>query len=99
MAEYTETQVTATNGIPGTRRDVVTFDGRSVVIRRGLLGRDEDTIPLSRITSVGFNKSLLGRGFIEFTAAGVSDGKVEFGVLWAKQFGILRAAVEAALDA
>ena len=90
--------VIATSGIPGTKRAVVKFDGTTVVIKRGLFGRDQTTIPVSRITSVGFEQGLLRGGHIEFTAAGL-DGKVEFGPLWGGQFEILRRAVEAALDA
>jgi hypothetical protein len=88
--------LTATNGIPGTRRDVVEFDGITVVIKRGLLGQKVETIPVSRMSSVGWKKSILGKGHIEFTTAGM-DGKVEFNALWARQFEALRYAVEAAL--
>lgn len=85
-----------TNGLIGRKHVAVEFDGQNVTITRGMLGSKTATIPLSRITSVGFKKSMLTAGHIEFTAAGV-DGKVEFGAIKAAQFGELRQAVEAAL--
>jgi hypothetical protein len=92
-----EQALTATNGIPGTRRDVVEFDGNTVTIKRGLLGSAVTTIPVSRMTSVGWKKSLTGRGHIEFIAAGM-DGKIEFNGWWVKQFEAMHNAVEAALS-
>ena len=85
-----------TNGLVGRKHVAVEFDGQNVTITRGMLGSKSATIPVSRITSVGFKKSMLTAGHIEFIAAGV-DGKVEFGGLKSKQFDALRQEVEAAL--
>jgi hypothetical protein len=89
--------LTAANGMPGTRRTVVEFDGTAVVIRRGLLGSGVTTIPVSRITSVGWKRTLAGSGWIEFTAAGM-DGRVTFNTWSVRKFEAMRAAVEAALQ-
>lgn len=85
--------IEARNGLLGSARVTVTFDGSTVVIRRGLFSRTEARIPISRITMVGWEKHLASGGHIEFVAAGV-DGKVPF--TWWKTAGFeaLRAAVD-----
>jgi hypothetical protein len=86
--------VEATSGL--VRPVTVIFDGGSITIKRGLFGRDETRIPLSRITAVNFRKGLTGRGHIEFIGAG-EDARVEFAMWKAAQFEALAASVSAAL--
>jgi hypothetical protein len=92
------TLLTATNSVTGIGGDRVEFDGETVTIKRGLTRSQTITIPISRMSSVGWKKSITGKGYIEFIAAGV-DGKVEFNYLTSKQFEPMRAAVEAVLAA
>ena len=84
------------NGIVGRKQVTVEFDGSNVIVKRGVIGSKVTTIPVSRVTSVGFKKAMLTAGYIEFIAAGF-DGKVEFGGLKSRQFVALRQEVEAAL--
>jgi hypothetical protein len=90
------TLLTATNSVTGIGGDLVEFDGATVSIKRGLTHSKVITIPLARMSSVGWKKSITGKGYIEFIAAGV-DGKVEFNFYTYRQFEAMRAAIEAAL--
>ena len=78
------------SGFVGNQRTVVTFDGAFVTIRRGLLGRNEARIPVSKITMVGYRRQAMkGGGQIEFVAAGL-DGRVKFTWWKANDFDRLR---------
>jgi len=74
----------------------VVFDGGSITINRGLFGRNETRIPLSRVTAVNFRRGLTGRGYIEFLGVG-EDARVDFAIWKASQFEALAASVSAAL--
>ena len=84
------------NGLINERKVVVSFDGQMVKIRRGMFGRTEVSIPVSKITLVGWHKNRVAGGYIEFVAAG-ADGRVEFMPWSTKEFAALRAAVDAAV--
>ena len=88
-------QVEATSGLVSPT--TVVFDGGSITINRGLFGRNETRIPLSRVTAVNFRRGITGRGYIEFVGAG-EDARVDFAILKAPQFEALAAAVSAALS-
>ncbi len=95
-----DTNITASNGMMGKDKAVVTFDGSTVIIKKGTFGRTEIRIPVSKITTVGWHKSLLGKGHVDFIAAGL-DGKVEFrpglNNQHTKEFEALRAAINEAV--
>jgi hypothetical protein len=85
------------SGFVGKEKTVVSFDGTFVTIRRGMLGRNEVRIPVSKITMVGYKRQAMkGGGHIEFVAPSV-DGRVKFTWFKANDFDRLRAAVESAL--
>jgi hypothetical protein len=88
------TPVEATSG--WARPVTVRFDGGSITIQRGLLGRNETRIPISRVTAVNFRRGLTGRGYIEFLGVG-EDARVDFAIWKASQFEALAASVSAAL--
>ena len=75
----------------------VVFDGGSITINRGLFGRNETRIPLSRVTAVNFRRGLTGRGYIEVVGVG-EDARVDFAFWRVAQFEALAAAVNAALS-
>ena len=59
------------SGFVGNQRTVITLNGAFVTIRRGLLGRNEARIPVSKITKVGYRRQAMkGREQIEFMATG-----------------------------
>jgi hypothetical protein len=88
--------ITASNGAIGFDKAVVTLDDDCTVvtIRRGMLGRKETTIPVSRITMLGWKHSIAGSGHIEFVAASV-DGYVRFAAWKHGEFEVLRDAINA----
>jgi hypothetical protein len=88
--------LTACNSLTGIGGELVEFDGTTVTIKRGITRSNVTTIPVSRMSSVGWKKSITGKGFIEFIAAGL-DGKVEFNAWTWRQFEAMHDAVEAAL--
>jgi len=90
--------IEAKNGRYAAGKAHVLFDGQMVRIKRGTFGRSEAKIPVSRITMVGWRKSLIGGGHIEFVAAGI-DGKVPFMWWHTDEFERLRSAVDAAVSA
>ena len=87
-------QIEATSGLVSPT--TVVFDGGSITINRGLFGRNETRIPLSRVTAVNFRRGLTGRGYIEFLGVG-EDARVDFAIWKASQFEALAASVSAAL--
>lgn len=91
--------IKASNGFLGSDSAVVEFDGSAVTIKRGLFGNRVITIPVSRMTQVGWRVPVLaGHGRIEFIAAG-ADGLVKFKMIKKGKFEALRAAVEEAMSA
>ncbi len=91
--------ITASNGAIGFDKAVVSLDddGTVVTIRRGILGRRETAIPVSRITMLGWKHSITGSGHIEFVAASV-DGRVRFAAWKHQEFEALRDAVNAKIS-
>lgn len=89
--------MTANSGHIGHDKAVVTFDGASVVISRGIHGQDVTRIPVDKINVVRFNKGPLGtHGQIEF-ATPCKDGRVYFSPWKVTEFEKLRDAVGAAI--
>jgi hypothetical protein len=89
--------IQVSNGFIGGDKTVVEFDGSAITVRRGMFGNRVATIPVSRVTQVGWKTPLLaGHGHIEFVAADV-EGKVAFRLNKRRQFEALRDAVQAAM--
>lgn len=89
--------IEVTNGMVMNSKALVTFDGKTVRIKRGTFGRTEVRIPVSRITQVGWSRRVISQpNHIEFVAAGV-DGTVKFRHGHLKEFEQLRDAVENAM--
>lgn len=76
----------------------VSLDGSAVIIKRGMVGRNERRIPLNRISEVAFKTGLAGGGYIEFVAAGV-DGRVKFPPWKKAEFTALKEAADQAMAA
>jgi Bacterial PH domain len=97
MATMQGSRMTVNSGHFGHDKAVVTFDGTTVTIRRGMSGKDVTRIPVSKINAVRFNKRLLGtHGRIEFATPAI-DGRVYFSPWKVTQFEKMREAVQVAI--
>lgn len=91
MSQVTE----ATSGVL-EHRVKVTLTDNAVVIKRGMIGSSERTIPLKNISEVIYKTRWKGDGYIEFVAPGV-DGRIPFSIYKKAEFAALKAAVDEAM--